>query len=75
MLMAKNFQKFWDHKNNLFQQWKVNTIFETECWFLTCSWKFLRSNILEPLELKSKKNPLEFRNLQEKLENSIAYWI
>ena len=23
-------QKFWDHLNNLFKQWKVKTIFETE---------------------------------------------
>ena len=27
-LMAENFQKFWDH--NLFEQWKVRTILETE---------------------------------------------
>ena len=26
-LKAENFQKFWDHKNNLFKQWKVRTIF------------------------------------------------
>ena len=25
-LKAKNFQKFWDHFNNLFKQWKVRTI-------------------------------------------------
>ena len=26
-LKAENFQKFWDHLNNLFKQWKVRTIF------------------------------------------------
>ena len=26
-LKAENFQTFWDHKNNLFEQWKVITIF------------------------------------------------
>ena len=35
-LKAKNFQKFWDHKNNLFKPWKVRTVLVTEC-FLTCS--------------------------------------
>ena len=43
------------------------TIFETEC-FLTCSWRFLRSNTLEQLEFKLEKTQLGFRNLQEKLE-------
>ena len=26
-LKAENLQKIWDHKNNLFKQWKVRTIF------------------------------------------------
>ena len=26
-LKAENLQKFWDHQNNLFKQWKVRTIF------------------------------------------------
>ena len=26
-LKAENLQKFWDHSNNLFKQWKVRTIF------------------------------------------------
>ena len=26
-LKAKNLKSFWDHKNNLFKQWKVRTIF------------------------------------------------
>ena len=26
-LKVKNLQKFWDHKNNSFKQWKVRTIF------------------------------------------------
>ena len=29
-LNAKNLQKFWDYKNNLFEQWKLRTIFEIE---------------------------------------------
>ena len=37
-------QSFWDCWNNLFKQWKVSTIFETECFF---NWRFLRSNTLE----------------------------
>ena len=28
----------------------------TKCFFLTCSWRFLRSNELEQLEFKSEKN-------------------
>ena len=46
-LKAENLQKFWDHKNNLFictVKGKYN--FWSEC-FLTCSWRFLRSNTLE----------------------------
>ena len=31
-LKVKNFQKFWDHWNNLFKQWKVRQ-FLTECFF------------------------------------------
>ena len=29
-LKAESLQIFWDHINNLFEQWKVRTIFETE---------------------------------------------
>ena len=36
--------------------------------FLTCSWRFLRSNKLEQLEIKLKKKILGFRNMQEELE-------
>ena len=36
--------------------------------FLTCSWRFLRSNSLEPLEFKLEK--MGIKNLQEKLENN-----
>ena len=32
-LNASSLQKFWDQYNNLFKQWKVRTIFETECFF------------------------------------------
>ena len=53
-LKTENLQIFWDECNNLFKQWKVNTIFETEC-FLTCFWRFLRSNTLEQLEFKLEK--------------------
>ena len=42
-LQTENLQNFWDHKNNLFKQWKVKTIF----WFLI-------SNELEQLEFKLK---------------------
>ena len=30
-LKAEDLQKFWDHSNNSFKQWKVRTICETEC--------------------------------------------
>ena len=29
-MKAKNLQTYWDRKNNLFEQWKVRTIFETD---------------------------------------------
>ena len=45
---AENLQNFWDYKNNLFERWKLRTIFETE-YFLTCSWRFLRSYTLESI--------------------------
>ena len=32
-LKAENLQKNWDHLNNLFEEWKVRTIFETKCLF------------------------------------------
>ena len=38
--------------------------------FLTCSWRFLRSNILEQLNWNWKKL-LGFRNLQKKLEKRL----
>ena len=43
----------------------------TECFFLTCSWRFLRSNWLEQFEFKLEKKILGFRNMQEKLEKGI----
>ena len=33
--------------------------------FFTCSWRFLRSNILEQLQFKLEKEILGFRNLAE----------
>ena len=41
--------------------------------FLTCSWRFLRSNKWEQLESNWKKL-LGFRNMQEKLEKTISYF-
>ena len=32
-LKAENLQNSWDHQNNLFEQWKVRTSFETEGFF------------------------------------------
>ena len=32
-LKAENLQKIWDHKNNLFKQWKVRTIFGNRMFF------------------------------------------
>ena len=34
--------------------------------FLTCSWRFLRSNKLEHLQFKKEKKMLGFKNMQEK---------
>ena len=45
-------------------------MFETEC-FLTCSWRFLKSDKLEQLKFKLEKI-LGLRNMQEKLENNIG---
>ena len=39
--------------------------------FLTCSWRFLRPNKLEQLQLKLEKI-LGFKNMQEKLEKYIG---
>ena len=55
-LKAGNLQIFWDHWNNLFEQWKVRTIFGNRMVFLTCSWMFLICNKLEQLEFKLEKN-------------------
>ena len=41
---GENFQIFWDHKNNLFKQWKARTIFSNRMLFFTCSWTFRKSN-------------------------------
>ena len=70
-LKAENLENFWDPWNNLFYQWKFRTIFEKECFF-TCSWRFLRFNILKLLKLKLGKL-LGIRNLQKKLKNSVKY--
>ena len=32
-MKAEKLQTFWDHYNNLFQQWNVSTMLETECFF------------------------------------------
>ena len=44
----------------------------TECFFLTCSWRFLISNKLEQLEFKLEKI-LGFRNMQGNLEKYIYF--
>ena len=54
-LKAENLQKFWDYKNNLFEQWKVRTIFATECFlnlFLEVSQTY---NTLQQLEFQLEK--------------------
>ena len=50
-LKVENLQNFWDHKNNLFEQWNVRAIFN----FLTCFWRFLKSYTLEQLYFKLEK--------------------
>ena len=37
------------------KKFRSRPFFETECFFKTCSWRFLRSDILEQLEFKLKK--------------------
>ena len=32
-LKTENLPRIWDHENNVFEQWKVTTIFKTECFF------------------------------------------
>ena len=48
---------FLDHLNKFYKQWKVRTIFVNKMFFLTYSWRFLRSYIifLEQLEFKMEK--------------------
>ena len=53
-LKVESLQKFWDHWNNLFKQWKVGTIYGNSA-FLTCSWRFLIPNKLEQLEFMLEK--------------------
>ena len=63
-LKVENLQIFWDHWNNVFNA------------FLTCSWRFLISNKLKQLHIiQIGKKIWEFRNLQEKLENTVVLWI
>ena len=40
-LKADNFQKFWDHLNNLLKQWQVITIFGNRTLFKLVPWDFL----------------------------------
>ena len=42
------------HKNNLLEQWKVKTIFETKYIFLTCYWRFLRSDEFKQIKIPIK---------------------
>ena len=49
---------------------KVQNNFWSQNAFLTCSWRFLISNILE---LRLEKKILGFRNMQEKLEKVYLY--
>ena len=59
---------FLDHYYNIFKQCSERSdLLLKHNAFLTCSWRFLRSNILEQLKLKLEKL-LGIRNLQEKLE-------
>jgi hypothetical protein len=60
---GREFAKFLRSLEQLIQTMKVQNNFWQHNAFLTCSWRFLRSNKLEQLEL------LGFRNMQEKLDN------
>ena len=40
--------------------------------FLTCSWRFLRSNKIRTIRIQIGKKLLGFRNMQEKLEKEIT---
>ena len=55
MLKAENLQNFWNYLNNLCKQWKVRTFFGNRMFFLTSSWRCLKSNTLERLQFKLEK--------------------
>jgi hypothetical protein len=64
--ICKNFEitrTIWGTVKGQNNFWKQNP-------FLTCSWRFPRSNKLEQLECKLEKN-IGIRNMQEKLENDL----
>jgi hypothetical protein len=69
--VSKNFQTYCEKKSFQKNFWnsrlKAENLQLKQDAFLTCSWRFLKSNTVEPLQFKSGKI-LEFKNLQEKLE-------
>ena len=51
MLKAKT---FWGHKNNLFRQWKVRTIFEAEYTFKIGTLRFLQIKYIRAIKMPIK---------------------
>ena len=70
LVIKKNFFKIFEITRTIYSnsEWSEQFVV-TECFLLTCFWRFLRSNKLEQLEFKLEKL-LGFKNMQEKLEKS-----
>ena len=73
MLMAEDLQIFWDWYNNLFEEWNVWTIFETE-YFLTCYLRFLQIEYIKTIEVPIETNNWDVEANSNKLEKIIFNW-
>ena len=62
-LKTKNLQSCWDHWNNIFEQWRVSTIFETEFFFNLLLEVRFRSNKIIIIQIG--KNKLGFRKVRK----------
>ena len=73
-LKFENLQTYWDHKYNLFKQWKVSTIFLTENFLACMNWRPLRSNTLGKLKFQlEKKDHWNVNTYRNKLKNCVLF--
>ena len=71
--IEKNFWKLFKMTKTIYSNSERSVQLLKQNTFLTCSWRFLRSDTIEQLEFNWKKW-LGFRNLQEKLEKTFSIW-